>query len=144
MNSAPNGQKIRSLATQTALMEAAESLIAEHGVHNVSIKDIVQKANQKNPSVLQYHFKNLQGLIDAIQQRRNKQLQEKRSEILQEMLASKPKLTLHDLCELMIYPSFLLAKSDKQFRYFAAAFSQQVTLASDSCFYHGQPIRGRR
>lgn len=134
MNSALNGQQIRSLATQITLMETAEALIAERGVHNVTIKDIVQKAKQKNPSVLQYHFKNLQGLINAIQSRRSAQLQSKRAEMLEQMLNAKTKLNLRDLCELMVYPAFLLLKSNKQFRNYAAAFSHEVTLAADSAF----------
>ena len=59
MNSPPNGQQLRSLATQTALMDAAETLIANNGAHRVTIKDIVREAGQKNESVLQYHFKNI-------------------------------------------------------------------------------------
>ena len=59
-------------------MRAAEQLIAERGIENVSIRDIVSAANQKNESVLQYHFKNLTGLIEAIQLTRSAQTQEKR------------------------------------------------------------------
>ena len=61
-------------------MRAAEQLIAERGIENVSIRDIVSAANQKNESVLQYHFKNLTGLIEAIQLTRSAQTQEKRAE----------------------------------------------------------------
>jgi len=127
-----NGQKVRSLATQTVLMEAAESLIAEHGVHNVSIKDIVQKANQKNPSVLQYHFKSLQGLVDAIHERRHKQTHLMRGQMLEELEAAKSDITLRDLCRLMVNPAFELAKSDAQFRKYTAAFSHEIVLANDS------------
>ena len=74
------GQQLRSLATQTALMDAAETLIANNGAHRVTIKDIVREAGQKNESVLQYHFKNIQGLIAAIHQRRNQQVKEKRAQ----------------------------------------------------------------
>ena len=66
MNTPPNGQKIRRLATQTALMEAAETLIAENGIQNVSNKEIVREAGQKNQSALQYHFGNLRGLVNAV------------------------------------------------------------------------------
>ena len=123
MTSAPNGQKIRSLATQTALMEAAENLFSDQGIHNVSAKDILREARQKNESALQYHFKNLQGLVHAIHRRRSQQTQEKRAELLTEKASATQKLTLRDLCELMVYPTFLLAKSDPQFRKYAAAFS---------------------
>ena len=132
MNSPPNGQQIRSLATQTALMDAAETLIANNGAHRVTIKDIVREAGQKNESVLQYHFKNIQGLIAAIHQRRNQQICEKRSQMLKKLEASKSMLTLHDLCELMVYPTFFLARTDKQFRQYTAAFSHEIVLSEDS------------
>ena len=132
MTSAPNGQKIRSLATQTALMEATENLFSDQGIHNVSAKDILREARQKNESALQYHFKNLQGLVNAIHRRRSQQTQEKRAELLTEKASATQKLTLRDLCELMVYPTFLLAKSDPQFRKYAAAFSHEIVLAEDS------------
>ncbi|MCP5118273.1 MAG: biotin/lipoyl-binding protein, partial [bacterium] len=47
-----------------------EKLIAQHGAHHVTLKDIVIEAGQKNPSALQYHFQNLKGLLDAIHTRR--------------------------------------------------------------------------
>ena len=40
-------------------MRAAEKLIAQAGVENVSIRKIIAAAGQKNESALQYHFKNL-------------------------------------------------------------------------------------
>ena len=66
MNSPPNGQQLRSLATQTALMDAAETLIANNGAHRVTIKDIVREAGQKNESVLQYHFKNISSSVQKL------------------------------------------------------------------------------
>jgi AcrR family transcriptional regulator len=77
-----NGQQSRSIATQMALMKAAEKLIAEKGIHNVSISQIVKEAGQKNESALQYHFKNLQGLINAIHHMRSDQTRLKRTELL--------------------------------------------------------------
>ena len=131
MNASLNGQKIRSLATQVALMEAAETLIAKNGIHNISIKEIVRDAGQKNESALQYHFRNLQGLIDAVHKRRSRQSHDKRSEMLTELALAK-QTCLRDLCGLMVYPSFLLARSDPQFRLYVIAFSHEVALAEAS------------
>lgn len=129
-----NGQQARSLATQHALMEAAESLAASKGIQNVTIKDIVSEAGQKNESALQYHFRNLQGLINAIHLRRNQQTQEKRSELLAELSASATKASLRDLCRVMVLPTFLLARSDKKYRRYIVAFSHEIALATDSAF----------
>ena len=44
----------------------AEQLIAEHGLEGVSTRMISRASGQKNNSALQYHFKNREGLIEAI------------------------------------------------------------------------------
>lgn len=122
----------RSVSTQKALMLAAEKLIATKGIHNVSIRDIVIAAGQKNESALQYHFKSLQGLIDTIQAARELEIQEKRGELLAELLARKSKPSLRDLCCLMVKPAFLLAKADPGFRRFIVCFAHEVAVTSGS------------
>ncbi len=128
----PDGQKARSLATQTSLMDAAEKLIAKNGLENVSIKEIVREAGQKNESALQYHFKNLKGLIIAINARRNAQTQDKRAELLAELESTTAKPTLRDLCRLMVMPSYSLAKADTKFRRHIIGFSHTIALAEES------------
>ncbi|MDP6825515.1 MAG: helix-turn-helix domain-containing protein [Pseudomonadales bacterium] len=113
-------------------MEAAEKLIAQDGMQRVSIKDIVREAGQKNESALQYHFQNLPGLVDAIHQQRNTQIHQKRAELLAELESTGKALTLRDLCGLMVYPTFLLTRTDPQFRNYVAAFSHEIVLAKDS------------
>jgi AcrR family transcriptional regulator len=48
------------------LLKTAERLFAEHGLEAVSTRMIAREAGQKNPSALQYHFGNRDGLIEAI------------------------------------------------------------------------------
>lgn len=132
MNSKPDGQKTRSIATQKVLMLAAEKLIAEKGIHNVSIREIVNEAGQKNESALQYHFKNLQGLLNAIHAERNQQTQEKRTELLDELLSGGAEPGLRDLCRMMVLPTFLLARADPKFRRYIAGFAHEIALTEDS------------
>ena len=132
MNSPPDRQKPRSLTTQIALMEAAEKLVAKNGIQNVSIKGIVKQAAQKNESVLQYHFKNLQGLIDAIHTRRNAQTQNKRLQLLTELDSIGSPPSLRTLCGIMVMPTFLLAKSEPGFRRYIIAFSPEIAVAIGS------------
>lgn len=128
----PDGQKARSLTTQTSLMEAAEKLIAKNGIENVSIKQIVREAGQKNESALQYHFKNLKGLISAINFRRNEQTQVKREELIAELDSANTQPALRDLCRLMIMPTYLLAKADAKYRRHIIGFSHTIALAEES------------
>ena len=128
----PDGQKTRSQATQISLMEAAEKLVAKNGIQNVSIKEIVKEADQKNESALQYHFKNLQGLINAIHRRRNAQIHHKRQQLLAEYETTGTTLSLRSLCRIMVMPSFLLARRDTSFRRYIIAFSHEVAVAVGS------------
>ena len=132
MSASHDGQKIRSLTTQVSLMEAAEKLIASRGIHNVSIKEIVKEAKQKNESALQYHFKNLQGLIDAIHRRRNAQAQEKRADLLAQLEATAKAPSLRDLCHIMVIPTYLISKNDPKFRRYVCAFSHELALTEES------------
>jgi len=134
MTSTPNGQKARSLSTQRSLMDAAEKLIARQGPHGVSIKDIVREAGQKNESALQYHFKNLQGLIDALHRRRHVQTHEQRARLLEALLERTRDPSLRDLCELMVIPAFSMTQTDRGYRSYVAAFGHEIALADDSAY----------
>ena len=113
-------------------MRAAEKLIAEGGVENISIRKIVATANQKNESALQYHFKNLTGLLDAIHQERSHQVQDKRTELLEQTLQETNQPTLRQLCTLMIQPTFLLARTSVEFRRYVKAFGHELALSDVS------------
>ncbi len=134
MDNRVDGQKARSLATQNALMLAAEKLIAEKGIQNVTKRAITSTAGQKNESVLQYHFQNLEGLIDEILKVRSIQTQEKRTELLDQLLRDTPKPTLRDICKLMVLPPYLLAKKDPDYCNYISAFSLEPALTTDSAF----------
>lgn len=127
-----DGQKSRSEATQKALMLAAEKLVAQKGIKNVSVKEIVKTAGQKNESALQYHFKNLQGLINSLEKYRSKQTQEKRESLLEELLADGTDPTLRDLCGIMVFPTFQLCKASVEYKRFVIGFSHEIALTESS------------
>jgi AcrR family transcriptional regulator len=134
MNSTLDGQKSRSNATQKALMLAAEKLIAARGIENVSIREIVKTAGQKNESALQYHFGNFRGLVSAIRKKRDKEIHAKRAVLLDELISKSGNPTLRDLCYLMASPSFLMAKLKPDFRRYVVGFSHELALTSESAF----------
>ena len=127
-----DNRRARSELTKTALMRAAEKLIAEHGVENVSKRDIVSAAGQKNESALQYHFENFTGLINAIHYARSEAVREKRAEALTTMLEKKHAPSLRDLCELMVAPAFTLGRADAAYRCYIRAFGHQLALSDES------------
>lgn len=114
----------RSEITRNRLIRAAETLFARKGLENVSVREIIKEAAQKNESAMQYHFGNRAGLINAIHRQRNAQIQEQRTRLLQSLLADKPTPHLRDLCQLMVVPVFLLARNDPSFRDYIKVFGQ--------------------
>jgi AcrR family transcriptional regulator len=66
-----------------ALLFAAERLFAEHGVENVSMRQIVSAAGQANHYAVQHHFGNESGLIRAILEMRIPEVNAMRARLLQ-------------------------------------------------------------
>lgn len=126
MTKATDSRRARSEVTQQALMRAAEKLIADQGVENVSIRDIVSAARQKNESALQYHFGSLGGLLEAIRNERGEQVRHRRAVLLQDLLATTSKPSLRQLCRLMVEPTFQLARTDAAFRRYIKAFGHEL------------------
>jgi len=127
-----DSRRARSEATKNALMRAAEKLVAEGGMENLSIKQIVSVAGQKNESALQYHFKNLTGLMDAIHTERSEQVQAKRAANLAEILKISSEPSLRQLCLLMVEPTFQLARADVEFRRYVKAFGHELAISDSS------------
>lgn len=113
-------------------MRAAEKLIAQGGVENVSIRDIMAAAEQKNESALQYHFKNLTGLLDAIHEQRALEVQARRAEALAQLLDNTTEPTLRQLCLLMVDPTFQLARASVEFRHYIKAFGHRLAMSDSS------------
>ncbi|MFT7246554.1 MAG: AcrR family transcriptional regulator [Candidatus Azotimanducaceae bacterium] len=119
----------RGDVTRELLMRAAELLIAQDGIENVTVRAIVLEAGQKNESALQYHFQNRSGLLDAIHQQRNAEVRTHRETLLQPYLKGQiPDLL--DICELMVMPSYTLAREDKGFRYYVRGFGPRIAQSS--------------
>ncbi len=127
-----DNRQARGEATRHSLMRAAEKLIAERGIENITIRRILTEAGQKNTSALQYHFKNLKGLIAAIHGERSEEIQQARGRLLDQFLAQKDRPSLRDLCELMIRPTVELAKSRVDYRRYIKAFGPQLALLESS------------
>ncbi|MEM7218757.1 MAG: hypothetical protein AAF515_10350 [Pseudomonadota bacterium] len=128
----PDNRRARSEATKDALMRAAEELVAQGGMENLSIKRIIAVAGQKNESALQYHFKNLSGLLDAIHTQRSEQVQAERAASLAATLRASSEPSLRQICMLMVEPTFALAKANVAFRRYVKAFGHELAMSDAS------------
>jgi AcrR family transcriptional regulator len=119
----------RGDVTRDRLMRAAELLIAQKGIENVSVRAIVVEAGQKNESALQYHFQNREGLLDAIHEQRNAEVRAVRGALLQSYLTGQVP-DLRDICRLMVMPSYTLARDNTGFRHYICGFGPRIAQAS--------------
>ena len=115
-------RQARAVDTRNKLMRAMEKLSAVKGSENVSVKELIEEAGQKNESVLQYHFGSKAGLLAAIHKARFTQTQVKRRKMLAECLAKNASPSVRDLCHLMVGPTFQLCKSDTGHRQWVEAW----------------------
>jgi AcrR family transcriptional regulator len=53
-------------ATRATLLREAERLFARRGLYQVTVREIVEAAGQRNVSALNYHFGSREGVLDAI------------------------------------------------------------------------------
>jgi AcrR family transcriptional regulator len=63
------------------MIDAAERLIADRGIGNVSVRDITSAAGV-NTAAVNYHFGTKEGLLEAIVQRHAEQFGDRRAELL--------------------------------------------------------------
>lgn len=114
----------RADTTKTALIEAAERLIAEKGLADVSTREILQEAGQRNQSALQYHFGSKKGLIAATISERTAQLDQERLAMLDRVGADP---SLRQLFEVLILPLGELMKTKAAGANYLNFLSQAIT-----------------
>ncbi|HEY4460653.1 MAG TPA: helix-turn-helix domain-containing protein [Pseudonocardiaceae bacterium] len=93
----------RAQLAMDKLMDAAVRLYAEHGFAGVSIRQICDAAGQRNNSVVQYHFRNRDGLIKAIVARHLGSVHRYRN-AMTAALANKPETTRRDRIACLVLP----------------------------------------
>lgn len=87
--------------TRRKLIRAAERLMAERGVDNVTFAQITRAAGQRNNSAVPYHFGDRRGLIGAVLEVHTTPIAARRAELLD---ALGPDPTLRELVEAFIAP----------------------------------------
>lgn len=91
----------RGSTTRLALLRAAETLFLAKGIEAVSLREISAAAGQGNHSAAGYHFKTIDGVVDAILERHSTPVQERWTLALD---ALPQHATLTDVLALMAVP----------------------------------------
>lgn len=99
--------------TRERLKVAARRLFAARGVEQVSVRDIVAAAGQKNGGSLHYYFRNKEALIREIVVDGARIIDDRRNRALDTMEAEGGPRTLREVLTLLVTPS-LHAESDDE------------------------------
>lgn len=128
----PAEPKSAGHATREKLMDVAEKLFTRDGFEGVSVRAILREAGLRNQSAMQYHFGDREKLICAIQDRRVKQLEQRRRKLLSEALTLDRELELRDLCAVFLRAGFELCRDDPLFREMLGLFGQRLLTSGES------------
>jgi AcrR family transcriptional regulator len=91
-------------ATRVRLIETAERLFAERGIHGASLREIGAQAGQRNTAAARYHFGSVQGLVEAIFEHRMGPINECRLALLDELDAAGRGHDIDALTEAYLLP----------------------------------------
>jgi len=111
-----------------ALIEAAERLVAERGIHAVSVREVVLAAEQRNNSAVAYHFGSRQGLLDAVWALRSGPINVRRVQMLADAEATSKPPHLADLVRAYVVP--LVEEIDGRTPSYWARFNEQWLIAA--------------
>ncbi len=104
--------------TRSAIMDSAETLLAEHGINGVSLREILRDA-QANPAALNYHFGSKDGLIQAILDRHGHATKVPRLAMIRALENADTQPTIAELIDVIIDPllEFLHVEGDSGRRF---------------------------
>jgi AcrR family transcriptional regulator len=93
-------------ATRERLILEAERLFAEHGIGGVTMRMVCEAAEQKFAGSVQYHFGDAAGLLYALFEYREKQLQPQREALLDEGRSQDLLSDVRFLLRILFEPNF--------------------------------------
>jgi len=93
-----------SSRTREQLILAGERLFAEHGIDNVSLRQINAEAGQRNSSASHYHFGSKDSLIAAISEYRFERLNQRRTAMLAALPPTSAPRPPKTLVQMLVYP----------------------------------------
>jgi AcrR family transcriptional regulator len=105
--------------TPLALIEAAERLFGQHGIENVSLRQIRLEAAAGNNSAIAYHFSDRAKLVSAIWEHRLPQLDAARRIWLNKMYAAGTQQDARAVLRVLVMPNYDLMDAHGVHRYTA-------------------------
>ena len=118
----------RGLSTRTLLIECAETMVAEYGVHGVSIRQIAKASHSANSSVVSYHFGSKEAFLQAVINHRLPAIEQRRNELLDALKQRNLAPQISELIDALYRPFFEQRNPDGRRSY--AAFVDELSRAN--------------
>ena len=109
--------------TKTKLLDAAESLFAQEGVHRASLRSITQAA-EANLAAVHYHFGSKEALVREVLARRLGPLNAARLELLDKVEREHDKPPLEEILRAFIQPALEMMQQERGGHAFARFVSR--------------------
>jgi AcrR family transcriptional regulator len=101
----------RSTDTKNQLIDAAETIIAEHGIDGASVRAITEAASA-NLAAVNYHFGSKEGLVRAVFERRLRPINRERLRLLDECTARSGAPQLDCVVRAFLLPSLQILQGE--------------------------------
>lgn len=112
LDSPSKNQSPDPLDTRTSLLEAAERLFAEEGVHQASLRAITQAAGA-NLAAVHYHFGSKEALVREVLGRRLGPLNRRRLELLDRVEAQTSNPRVEDVVRAFVLPTLEMIQREQ-------------------------------
>lgn len=105
--------KVTPKDTRSAILDAAERLMAEHGINGVSLRTILTEAGA-NAAALHYHYGSREDLITAILGRHGRRNNLRRREMLDALEARDHAPDIYDVVDAVVDPLLEMLHQEKE------------------------------
>lgn len=117
-------------APKLLIKQVARRLFAERGVHDVTVREIAQAANQRNLGVVAYYFSTKDNLIREILIDGAARIEARRHEYLAALESDGGPNTVEDAVAAIVFPSAHFAEADPDYGSFFNRYLYQLSLVS--------------
>jgi AcrR family transcriptional regulator len=118
-----------SSGTRLKLLVTAERLYATRGIDRVSLRQIGEAAGRRQTAAVQYHFGDVEGLLRAVVEFRTQAANERRSEMLDDIVLAGRQDDVHALLEAVALPLLETLPPDSHYLGFVAELQARKRIA---------------
>lgn len=107
----------------------AERLYATHGIDRVSLRQIGEAAGRRQTAAVQYHFGDVEGLLRAIVEYRTRAANDRRTELLDDIVLAGRQQEVGALLEAIAFPLLETLPPDSHYLAFVAELQARQRIA---------------